>query len=127
MILGYREKILTPEMLQKKAIKSQKRKQQADEKRENDKKRTMERLLKKHESKSKSNTKGRMARKDVNNIVYISKDDKVSLLFPEGINFPLKSSTIKYVCYVLLILLIFTYKNLIYIVSHWQLQEHTNI
>lgn len=127
MILGYREKILTPEMLQKKAIKSQKRKQQADEKRENDKKRTMERLLKKHESKSKSNTKGRMARKDVNNIVYISKDDKVSLLFPEGINFPLKSSTIKYVYYVLLILLIFTYKNLIYIVSHWQLQEHTNI
>ncbi|XP_025422112.1 INO80 complex subunit B [Sipha flava] len=92
---GYREKILTPEMLQKKAIKSQKRKQQADEKRENDKKRTMERLLKKHESKSKSNSKGRMAKKDVNNIVYISKDNNVSLLFPEGMDFPLKSSTIK--------------------------------
>lgn len=84
-------------MLQKKAIKSQKRKQQADEKRENDKKRTMERLLKKHESKSKINAKGRMARKAVNNIVYISRGDSVSLLFPEGIDFPLKSSSVKYV------------------------------
>jgi len=97
IIIGYREKVLTPEMLQKKAIKSQKRKQQADEKRENDKKRTMERLLKKHESKSKTNAKGRMARKTVNNIIYISKNDKVSLLFPEGVEFPLKKSFIKYV------------------------------
>lgn len=86
-------------MLQKKAIKSQKRKQQADEKRENDKKRTMERLLKKHESKSKINAKGRMARKAVNNIVYVSRGDSVSLLFPEGIDFPLKSSSTKYVHY----------------------------
>lgn len=84
-------------MLQKKAIKSQKRKQQADEKRENDKKRTMERLLKKHESKTKNSAKGRMARKAVNNIVYVSKDDKVDLLFPEGMDFPLKSSKSKYV------------------------------
>lgn len=82
-------------MLQKKAIKSQKRKQQADEKRENDKKRTMERLLKKHESKSKTNAKGRLMKKTVNNIVYISRDDKVTLLFPEGIPFPLKSSLAK--------------------------------
>lgn len=92
---GYREKVLTPEMLQKKAIKSQKRKQQADEKRENDKKRTMERLLKKHESKSKSNAKGRMARKTVCNIIYISKGDMISLQFPEGMSFPLKSSSAK--------------------------------
>lgn len=114
MILGYREKILTPEMLQKKAIKSQKRKQQADEKREIDKKRTMERLLKKHESKSKANAKGRMAKKDVNNIVYISKDNKVSLLFPEGMNFPLKSSTIKYVYYVLFIYTFYTTNTIDY-------------
>lgn len=92
---GYREKVLTPEMLQKKAIKSQKRKQQADEKREKDKKRTMDRLLKKHESKSKINAKGRMTRKTVNNIIYISKNDKLSLLFPEGVEFPLKKSLIK--------------------------------
>lgn len=84
-------------MLQKKAIKSQKRKQQADEKRENDKKRTMERLLKKHESKSKTNAKGRLMKKTVNNIVYVSRYDKVTLLFPEGIPFPLKSSLAKYV------------------------------
>jgi len=97
IFIGYREKVLAPEMLQKKAIKSQKRKQQADEKRENDKKRTMERLLKKHESKSKTNAKGRMAKKTVNNIIYISKNEKVSLLFPEGVEFPLKKSLIKYV------------------------------
>lgn len=82
-------------MLQKKAIKSQKRKQQADEKREKDKKRTMERLLKKHESKSKTNAKGRMAKKTVNNIIYISKNEEVNLLFPEGVEFPLKKSLIK--------------------------------
>lgn len=102
-IIGYREKILTPEMLQKKAIKSQKRKQQADEKRENDKKRTMERLLKKHESKSKTNSKGRMARKSANNIIYISRDDKVSLIFPEGVHFPLKNCLVKYVYYAIII------------------------
>lgn len=84
-------------MLQKKAIKSQKRKQQADEKRENDKKRTMERLLKKHESKSKTNAKGRMAKRTVNNIIYISKGDTISVMFPEGISFPLNNSSIKYV------------------------------
>lgn len=94
-------------MLQKKAIKSQKRKQQADEKRENDKKRTMERLLKKHESKSKINAKGRMTKKNVNNIVYISKDHQISLLFPEGINFPFKSSLAKYV--ILILRLIYLY------------------
>lgn len=36
-VSGYREKVMTPEMVQKAAIKSQKRKQQADEKREKDK------------------------------------------------------------------------------------------
>lgn len=86
-------------MLQKKAIKSQKRKQQADEKRENDKKRTMERLLKKHESKSKSNAKGRMTKKTVEHIIYTSKGDGVYLQFPESMSFPLKHSTIKYVYY----------------------------
>lgn len=96
-------------MLQKKAIKSQKRKQQADEKRENDKKRTMERLLKKHESKSKTNSKGRMARKTVNNIIYISRGDKVSLLFPEGVNFPLKKSSVK--AYVHYVIIIFNFKQ----------------
>lgn len=82
-------------MLQKKAIKSQKRKQQADEKRENDKKRTMERLLKKHESKSKIHAKGRMAKKNVYNIVYVSKGNQISLMFPEGTDFPLKRSLTK--------------------------------
>lgn len=49
---GYKEKILTAEAIQKAAIKSQKRKQLADEKREKDKKKTMDRLLKKQETKA---------------------------------------------------------------------------
>ncbi|KAJ8961954.1 hypothetical protein NQ314_005856 [Rhamnusium bicolor] len=44
---GYKEKVMTAEAIQKAAIKSLKRKQLADEKREKDKKKTMERLLKK--------------------------------------------------------------------------------
>lgn len=99
-------------MLQKKAIKSQKRKQQADEKRENDKKRTMERLLKKHESKSKSNAKGRMMKKTVERIIYTSKTDGIFLQFPESTSFPLKCSTIKYVYYFNLLLDLFYKTNL---------------
>lgn len=49
---GYKEKILTAEAIQKAALKSQKRKQLADEKREKDKKKTMDRLLKKQETKA---------------------------------------------------------------------------
>lgn len=37
ILVGYREKVITPEMLEEKAKKLQKRKQLADEKRENDK------------------------------------------------------------------------------------------
>lgn len=37
MFLGYREKVMTPEMIKKAALKSQKRKQLQDEKREKDK------------------------------------------------------------------------------------------
>lgn len=37
VVAGYREKVITPEMLEEKAKKLQKRKQLADEKRENDK------------------------------------------------------------------------------------------
>ncbi|KAI5636323.1 INO80 complex subunit B [Phthorimaea operculella] len=52
---GYKEKVMTAEAIQKAAIKSQKRKQLADEKREKDKKKTMDRLLKKQESKNLKN------------------------------------------------------------------------
>lgn len=46
---------MTAEAIQKAALKSQKRKQQADEKREKDKKKTMDRILKKQESKQQKN------------------------------------------------------------------------
>uniref|UniRef100_A0A1A9VB59 INO80 complex subunit B-like conserved region domain-containing protein n=1 Tax=Glossina austeni TaxID=7395 RepID=A0A1A9VB59_GLOAU len=52
----------TAEEIQKAQLKSQKRKHLADEKREKDKKKTMERLLKKQESKQKTSNKPKSAK-----------------------------------------------------------------
>lgn len=60
---GYKEKVMTAEAIQKAQIKQQKRKQMADAKREIDKKKTMERLLKKKDSKISKNSKNRLNNK----------------------------------------------------------------
>lgn len=89
---GYKEKVMTAEAIQKAAIKSQKRKQLADEKREKDKKKTMDRLLKKQESKNLKNTqKGKIFKKIEPMISYKITDTQISLSFPPGIPFPLES------------------------------------
>lgn len=85
---GYKEKVMTAEALQKAAIKSQKRKQLADEKREKDKKKTMERLLKKQDSKTKQ-TKSKTTRTNAPLIVYKQSTDITILALPEGIEYPL--------------------------------------
>nr|XP_018913158.1 PREDICTED: INO80 complex subunit B [Bemisia tabaci]XP_018913159.1 PREDICTED: INO80 complex subunit B [Bemisia tabaci]XP_018913160.1 PREDICTED: INO80 complex subunit B [Bemisia tabaci] len=92
---GYREKVLTPEALQKKALKSQRRKQQADEKREKDKKKTMERLLKKQESKSlkQSTAKSKLLMKKIYPCIsYRNTTDLITLSVPENVAFPLEST-----------------------------------
>ncbi|KAK7579644.1 hypothetical protein V9T40_000273 [Parthenolecanium corni] len=87
---GYREKVITPEMLEEKAKKLQKRKQLADEKRENDKKKTMERLLKKSESKSvKIGQKQRGFKKSVPHVIYMSSINMNSVSMPPNVPFPL--------------------------------------
>merc|ERR1712137_143486 len=48
---GYKETVMTEEALQKKALKSQRRREVAAQKREKEKKRTIDRLLQKRESK----------------------------------------------------------------------------
>ncbi|VVC97092.1 unnamed protein product, partial [Leptidea sinapis] len=89
---GYKEKIMTAEALQKAALKSQKRKQLADEKREKDKKKTMDRLLKKQESKNLKNAlRGRPLRKQEPLIVYKNNNNEIALSFPVGISFPLEN------------------------------------
>ncbi|XP_034840371.1 INO80 complex subunit B [Maniola hyperantus] len=89
---GYKEKVMTAEAIQKAAIKSQKRKQLADEKREKDKKKTMDRLLKKQESKNlKNSQKGKPVRKQEPMIVYKNSNNEISLSLPLGIPFPLET------------------------------------
>lgn len=88
---GYREKVMTPEMAEKAALKSQRRKQQADEKREKDKKKTMERLLRKQESKAgKQNSRGRGNKKQIPLIRYRNSLDSISIDLPPGTPFPLE-------------------------------------
>ncbi|GLG99221.1 Uncharacterized protein GBIM_05722 [Gryllus bimaculatus] len=86
---GYKEKVMTAEALQKAALKSQKRKQLADEKREKDKKKTMERLLKKQESKGGKGCKSRSLRKQVPHISYRNSSDQITISLPSGMDFPL--------------------------------------
>ncbi|XP_012522595.1 INO80 complex subunit B isoform X2 [Monomorium pharaonis] len=87
---GYKEKVMTAEAIQKAALKSLKRKQLADEKREKDKKKTMERLLKKQESKaSKVVSKGKLSKRQVPLVTYRLTIEGSSISLPPGENFPL--------------------------------------
>ncbi|XP_045491025.1 INO80 complex subunit B isoform X1 [Colias croceus] len=89
---GYKEKVMTAEALQKAALKSQKRKQLADEKREKDKKKTMDRLLKKQESKNLKNAqRGKPVRKLEPMIVYKNSVNEISLSLPLGVPYPIQS------------------------------------
>ncbi|CAG9764288.1 unnamed protein product [Ceutorhynchus assimilis] len=87
---GYKEKVMTAEALHKAALKSQKRKQLADEKREKDKLKTMERLLKKQDSKATKQAKYRTTRTNDPLIIYKQNCFTTVLSLPEGIDFPLK-------------------------------------
>lgn len=90
---GYKEKVMTAEAIQKAQIKSQKRKQLADEKREKDKKKTMERLLKKQDSKVKS-IKPRITKCIVPMISYRNTSDGVTITFPPDFQLPLSEKRI---------------------------------
>lgn len=83
---------MTAEAIQKAAIKSQKRKQLADEKREKDKKKTMERLLKKQESKALKTSKHKSSRSTEPVIMYIQNAESTLLQYPPDVEFPLKAA-----------------------------------
>lgn len=87
---GYKEKVMTAEAIQKAQIKSQKRKQLADEKREKDKQKTMERLLKKQECKMKS-VKAQKVKSQVPMISYRNNQNGASISFPVNFEVPIKS------------------------------------
>ncbi|XP_013106830.1 INO80 complex subunit B [Stomoxys calcitrans] len=94
---GYKEKEKpqTAEEIQKAALKILRRKQQADEKREKDKKKTMDRLLKKQESKNRSSAKPKTAKEAIPVISYRNTAEGSFLNLPLGMEFPLQPQTPK--------------------------------
>ncbi|XP_060652589.1 INO80 complex subunit B [Drosophila nasuta] len=92
---GYREKEKpqTAEDIQKAALKSQKRKQQADERREKDKQKTMERLLKKQESgKQRAAARQKNQQKlSLPSLTYMNTLEGAYIMVPPGQEFPLQA------------------------------------
>lgn len=86
---------MTAEAIQKAAIKSQKRKQMADEKREKDKKKTMERLLKKQESKITKVSRVKSNKNSVPVIIYRQNSEGAILNYPPNVDFPLKPAKVQ--------------------------------
>lgn len=93
---GYKEKVMTAEAIEKAQLKSQKRKQLADEKREKDKRKTMDRLLKKQESKVTKMPKNKLVKVTVPVISYydsIANDSYVA--YPLNVEFPIQAQSMR--------------------------------
>ncbi|KAK3886283.1 hypothetical protein Pcinc_009555 [Petrolisthes cinctipes] len=86
---GFKEKVVTKEMLAKKAIKTQKRREQAQEKREEDKKKTVDRLLKKQDSKVGKTSRHKSSKKEIPMYSYVISQEMVSISIPTSFAFPL--------------------------------------
>ncbi|XP_041378746.1 INO80 complex subunit B-like [Gigantopelta aegis] len=92
---GYKNVQLTEEQVEKRQQRAKKRRQQAQEKREKDKKQTLDRLLKKQDSKQKG-PKGRGSRRvNFPRVRYINKVDGISISMPPGFQFPFAAQTQK--------------------------------
>lgn len=85
-------KEMTEEMIQRRMQRAKKRKQQAEEKKEKDKKQTIERLLKKSESRLRANKK--LAKKvDMPKVSLLRNSEAGTLLvFPAGLPYPLAAA-----------------------------------
>lgn len=73
---------MTAEAIERAQVKSAKRKQLADQKREKDRQKTMDRLLKKQESKMNKVSKTKQQRPGVPIITYKSTDEGSVVMFP---------------------------------------------
>ena len=83
---GYKNEALTEKQIQRRQQKAAKRKQQAHEKREKDKKQTIERLLKKQDTKTRG-SKGR-GKKEIPRYRYVIGTNGASISVPQGFDFP---------------------------------------
>ncbi|XP_064488657.1 INO80 complex subunit B-like [Ornithodoros turicata] len=82
---------MSEEMLQRRMQRAKKRKQQAEEKKEKDKKQTIERLLKKSDSRLRGR---KMTRKsDTPRVSLLQRTSGTLMSFPVGVSFPLTSRT----------------------------------
>lgn len=86
--------LITEEMMKKRALRAQRRRDQAQKKDLENKKQTIERLLKKQEVKTKSHKSGKPKKKTEGapQIHYVNSLTSISLSYPEGMDFPLVQS-----------------------------------
>lgn len=85
---GYKTVELTEEQLQRRQQRAIKRRKQAHEKREKDKKQTLERLLKKQDTKSKGPKARGSKRMNIPRVRYLNNSQGVSISMPQGHPFP---------------------------------------
>ncbi|XP_071111024.1 INO80 complex subunit B-like [Haliotis cracherodii] len=85
---GYKNVQLTEEQLQRRQQRAKKRRQQAHEKREKDKKQTLDRLLKKQESKQKGPRGRGSKRANIPRYHYSSTSENITISVPAGYSFP---------------------------------------
>lgn len=91
---GFKEKVVTEEMLAKKAIKTQKRREQAQEKREVDKKRTIDRLLKKQEKAQKIG-RHKLNKQELPMLTYTNTRELISVSFPTNYEMGIKPTLLQ--------------------------------
>lgn len=89
----FQEKVLTAEAIERAQVKSAKRKALADQKREKDRQKTMERLLKKQESKLSKVSRTKQLRPGVPIITYKSTKDQCVVIFPADYDLQLGKKT----------------------------------
>ncbi|GAB1608166.1 INO80 complex subunit B-like [Argonauta hians] len=90
---GYKTVELTEEQIQRRQQRAKKRRLQAQEKREKDKKQTVERLLKKQETKAKGPKLKTNKRTDIARYSYVNGVSGIFISVPAGFDFPLNSQT----------------------------------
>ncbi|XP_052268754.1 INO80 complex subunit B-like isoform X2 [Dreissena polymorpha] len=89
---GYRQVELTEEQLKRREQRANKRKIMAQEKREKDKKQTIDRLLKKQDNKLKGAAKARAGmKKDHPKVTYLNTVQSITISVPQDIKFPLEA------------------------------------
>lgn len=85
---GYRQVELTEEQMLKRQQRAKKRRQQAHEKREKDKKQTLDRLLKKQDSKNKNMRTRGSKKSNAPKVHYVNNHHGITISIPSGMQFP---------------------------------------